>query len=538
MKQQIDNQDISYLREMAKLGRDNTPLYGKKFLPNRFTLPWSPLHVKIWKAIDAKVIRPDGVVIPKYRKIAVVSCRAIGKTSIAKTIVDKAIRYRLHNFILYVGKSEGFAMMQTDNIKRSILQNKLANLVFPGQDRETSGFEVSKLPKDFSKKAWMINDVLVMPRGWGQPIRGLQVDFNMFTYRPSLMVIDDLEDPKDLRSPVTRAEIQRWFFADVEKAKPLDSVNPNWQIIYIDTMKDQDSLLVHLINDPTWHVVVVPICEDDGKWESLAPDFIPNEELREDYLRHKELGRLNIFYQEMMCQYSATELKKFTDDIFRFYDETDPEFIKAKAGQFINIVLCDPAKTAQMESADTAIEVWGLDLVGRKAYLRDYDRGKWSPSQVVSNMFYWGQLYGALILGVETTGIEDWIREPMMAKQQSLGTAFQFEWLSAHTGKAKDPDYGSNSAKVRRASPMADLMYRGIIYFNKSKHKDVTEQFKAFPSPKLWDLIDCASYIQVFLNRFNMLIEDLQYQDNIAKQIQKDSGLIMTPLPPNAGAIL
>ena len=548
MAQQLDDRQISYLKDCAARGLTDTAQYAKDFLAPRFPLDWSSIHKDIWEAIDARVladkikIDSDGneyrELIPKYQKICIVAPRGIGKTSIAKTVVDKAIRYGLHNYIMYIGKSEGFAISQTDNIKRTILQNNMANAVFPNQDRPTT-IDFDKLPTDFSKKAWMINDILVMPRGWGQPIRGQNVEFNLKTYRPTLFVIDDLEDPKEIRSDTTRKGLRDWFFADVEEAIPPEGMTENYQFIYIDTLKHQDSLVMHLNGEEDWKVLFLPIAKDDGKWESLAPDFTSTKKLREKYLKAKNANRLNSFYQEHMATHTASELKDFTPELFKYYKETDPEFITNKtSGNFINVAVADPAKTAQLQSADSAICVWGIDLANRKAYLRDYDHGKWHPAEFVSHCFMMAQMYGVISLGIETTGLDEWALEPFTTAQQKLSVPFPIEALSAHTGKARDPEHGKNSGKVRRIGGMYKHYQDGIIYHNVDKCKDYETQLKAFPSPDLWDIIDAASYLQFYIKRYNLLFEGVGEMDNIAKQIANQYMPEQRPLPPGAGELI
>jgi len=538
MEQQIDKLDENSLKQLVQACALNTALYAKTFLADRFSLPWTELHKEIWKVIDAKVQLSNGELIPKYRKVCIIGPRSIGKTSIAKTCADKAIRYGTHPYIIYLGKNETFATLQTDNIKRTLLQNRLANSIFPNQDKPTT-VEGNKIPADFSKKAWMINDTLIMPRGWGQPIRGLNIEFNLKTYRPSLIIIDDLEDPQEIKSPVTRASLRRWFFADVEKAIPPEKVSMDWQIIYIDTLKHQDALPVHLMNDPTWKVIVLPIAEDDGKFISKAEDFLSSKTLQAEYTKHKNLGLLNVFYQEWMCKHTATELLGFTKEQFKYYRETNLDFLEAiKNGHFINIVIGDPAKTAQMNAADSAIVIWGIDLLNRKIYLRDYARGKWTPSQFRSNCFYYARMYGAISLGIEVTGLNEYITEPFRTDAQRLGVNFPIEELSANTHQARDPEFGPMSGKVSRIAPLGQYYEKGMIYHNMDKCKDFEEQLLDFPSPKLWDLIDAGSYIQHYIKRYNLLFDKLEEQDYLAKQIEDYYSQEVKPLPDLAGVII
>ena len=206
----LSQSDISNILEMAYL---DTRVYCKTFYPDIFYQDFSSLHDAIFKPIDAR--NDDGT--PMYNKIVIKAPRGLGKTSIVKALIRKRIRFKDVNFVTYIGKNEGFAIMQTENVKNAMLQNKLENKFFGSINAKT----LDDVSYEFSKKSWITsNGVYVLPRGAGQAVRGITFDFNSTTYRPDLIVIDDLEDDEEVLSEVNRAKLKNWFLSAVVEARP------------------------------------------------------------------------------------------------------------------------------------------------------------------------------------------------------------------------------------------------------------------------------------------------------------------------------
>jgi len=85
---------------------------AKTFFPERFELPFAEeVHGKIFDLIDGPA-----------NKVAIAAPRGWGKTSIvALALMARYIIFRLCPFIVYINKSETAAIMQTENLKRELL---------------------------------------------------------------------------------------------------------------------------------------------------------------------------------------------------------------------------------------------------------------------------------------------------------------------------------------------------------------------------------------------------------------------------------
>ena len=233
----------------------STRMTAKTFFPERFTLPFAEeVHGKIFEKIDSV-----------DNKNAIAAPRGWGKTSIvALALMARYILFRLTNFICYINKSHDAASLQTENLRRELVTNKMIKEFFGDfRQRDVSKHEFEEV---FSKKAWVAYDTLVWPRGAGQQVRGVLFKND----RPGLIVIDDLEDPESINNEEIRKAWYQWLYADVIKAVP--RLHRNWKIVYIDTLKHEDSVLQKLIASPEWHGLRLEACDDSFK--STAPDFM------------------------------------------------------------------------------------------------------------------------------------------------------------------------------------------------------------------------------------------------------------------------
>lgn len=128
--------------------------------------------------------------------------------------------------------------------------------------------------------SWAVtaNDVCVRPVGRGGQVRG-----SLFRHsRPSLIIMDDLDDPARVLNPDLRANDQLWFDSDVMRAGSQDGTT---NFINVDTIKhveatssllqqraDWESLFFRAIEEPRdlWHPTAEPLWK---QWERLYTDM-------------------------------------------------------------------------------------------------------------------------------------------------------------------------------------------------------------------------------------------------------------------------
>jgi len=473
------DQETKQIHELCSI---STRMTASTFFPERFHMPFAEaIHGKIFDLIDG----PD-------QKVAIAAPRGWGKTSIvALALMARWILYHHTGFICYINKSHDAASLQTENLRRELVTNKMIKHFFGNFKTRIAG--VTEFEETFSKKAWVAYDTLVWPRGAGQQVRGVLFKND----RPGLIVIDDLEDPEKVNNDEIRKGWLRWLYADVVKALPrIGKMVDKCKIVYIDTLKHEDSTLQHLLDSKDWASVRLEACDDNFK--STAPEFMSDEAILKEWNEHVEAGQTDVFFRELRNLPISTKDAAFQKDYFHYYNvpndvgikELDSKKLEPEIQTDRNIetvIILDPAKTVKIHSAESAIIGVGIDLNSAKLYVRDAISEKLYPDEIYDALFGMGTRLGAKVLGIEETSLNEFIKQPIKNEMFRRGSFFELIWLKPRGGMKKE-------LRIKELVPY----YRGgYIYHNAScaTVKKLEQQLLMFPRSKLWDLMDCLAYI-------------------------------------------
>lgn len=458
----------------------DTEQMAKTFFPERFYMPFAPeVHGKIFDLIDG----PDN-------KVAIAAPRGWGKTSIvALALMARYILFGHTSFICYINKSHDAASLQTENLRRELVTNKDIKRFF-GDFRHRDVDIKSEFDEVFSKKAWVAYDTLVWPRGAGQQVRGVLFKND----RPGLIVIDDLEDPEKIENDDIRKGWLRWLYADVIKAVP--RLHRNWKIVYIDTLKHEDSTLQHLLDSEEWKSVRLEACDDNFK--STAPEFMSDEDVMKEWEEHERAGQSDVFFRELRNLPISTKDSAFRREYFHYYNlppdrpKADTDLTLADAeiqgDQYIeSVVILDPAKTVKIHSAESAIIGIGIDLRGAKLFVRDIISEKMYPDEIYDELFGMGIRLDAKVMGIEETSLNEFIKQPIKNEMFKRGKFFELIWLKTRGGMKKE-------LRVKELVPFYRL---GYIYHNAMCQNipKLEQQLLMFPRSRLWDIMDALAYI-------------------------------------------
>lgn len=422
-------------------------------------------------------------------KVCIAAPRGWGKTSVvALALMARYILFRLCEFIVYINKSETMAVMQTDNLKRELLINKAVKYFFGNVKTRTAEGEMEE---QFSRKAWVGYETLVLPRGAGQQVRGVLFKDD----RPGLIVIDDLEDKDKVTNEELRKQNKTWFYSDVLEAIP--QIHMNWKIVYIDTLKHEDALLQHLLSAPDWDSIRLEACDDN--FRSVAPEFVSDEIIAAKWKAACDAGEEDTFYQEQRNLPISKKSAAFKGEHFRYYNlAQDRPLREGKDLQLIepdvqnsneieNLVLVDPAKTVNLKSADSAIIGVGLDMAKSRILIRDIVSDKLYPDELYNETFGMADRIAAKVIGVEVTSLNEFIKQPIKNLMFKRGTFYELVWLNARGGMKKEE-------RIKALVPYYRL---GYIYHNWqcALINKLEGQLKMFPRSALWDIMDCLAYV-------------------------------------------
>ena len=460
---------------------------AKTFFPERFELPFSEaVHGEIFKLIDGPAT-----------KVAIAAPRGWGKTSIvALALMARWIMFRHTGFICYINKSHDAASLQTENLRRELVTNRDIKHFFGDfKQRDTVKTEFDEV---FSKKAWVAYDTLVWPRGAGQQVRGVLFKND----RPGLIVIDDLEDPERIENEEIRKGWHKWLYADVIKAVP--RIGPkarDYKIVYIDTLKHEDSTLQKLLDSPEWESIRLEACDDE--FNSTAPLFMSNEDIQKEWQEHLDAGESDTFFRELRNLPISSKDSSFQQGYFKYYDvppertfrdEIDLKLTDAEVQlnkHIETVVILDPAKTKKIHSAESAIVGIGIDINSARLYIRDIVSEKMYPDEIYNALFGMAISLNAKVIGVEETSLNEFIKQPIKNEMFKRGKFFELVWLKARGGMNKE------KGKILRIREMVSAYRMGYIYHNAScpKTKNLEQQLLMFPRSRLWDIMDAEAYI-------------------------------------------
>lgn len=442
------------------------------FFPERFTKPFSVLHKQIFSAIDEVYCNTVFNRVPG--KIALAAPRGLGKTSIAMSLMLRAILFEHFRFIIYISNSYDSAEEQTENAKGEIVSNKLISAAF-GDVRSAA---IDDTQDKFSKKSWRAMNTIVVARGSGQQVRGRLYKNS----RPDLIIVDDLEDTETIYNEEVRKKRKNWFFSDVMHCFGLS--DRNWLVLYIDTIKHQSSLLVDLLNNPSWKSLCIDICDDN--LTSLAPDFISTDELKAEYEEHKKEDTLDVFFMERRNIPAPPEARKFSAKMWKYYKES-PDL---DWNGWEHIVLVDPARRRGLRNANTAIAGISVNVLKRKIRVRELINEQLDPDKQVEESFNMLKRLKGRVMGVEVTGGDEYIEFPFDNYATEHGIFYERISLKSPGGLDND------DSKYRRVMSIYPMYKSGAIEHNSDGCcVSLEAQLLSLPRPRKWDAMDVVSRI-------------------------------------------
>lgn len=448
-----------------------TDKFAKTIFPERFTRNFPLVTKPIFDAIDDNNIK----------QVLITAFRGFGKTSILNMAYPaKHILFRDKKFIVPISCTATQAVLHGENLKHKLMSSSRVRKFFGNVKTDI-----------FAKDMWKGLDTLVLPRGAGQQVRG----FISEDYRPDLFIVDDLEDREGVKNPDRRKDLKEWFHSDVVNA--VDRSSKDWKIIVIGTILHEDALLSNLREDPDWYKIDLPLCTDT--YATMHPDFMNNDavkDLAESYARR---GELHIFYMEYMNSVIPADAP-FQQCFFKYYEEDGTMTYDKDVD---NVVIFDPAKTTNMSSDYSAIVGIGVNVLKHEhrlraysphqrapgIYIRDIVNERLHPDDAFEQVYQMCRRLGSRIVGVEITGLEEYIQYPIKNYFAKKDFMPEFIWLKS-PGGTKNFD-----GKERRIKGLVPFYRQGQVYHNKTACGPLESQLLAFPRSKKFDVMDATAYV-------------------------------------------
>ena len=479
-----------------KLGAIDMEFFGRAYFPHYFSRPSPEFHREldaIWQqgvlkgrypltAAEIKTISR----LPGVRR-AVAAPRGHAKsTNLTFKGTMHSTLYGYKHYPIIISDSSEQAEGFLDNIRVEFEEN-------------------TAILEDFGPLAgsvWRSNvlvtktNIKIEAIGSGKKIRGRKHR----NWRPDLIILDDVENDENVRTPEQRSKLKNWFDKAVSK-----SGDDYTDIVYIGTLLHYDSLLAKTLTNPAYRSIkykaVIQFSQADDlwqQWESIFTD-LSNDDREADALAffqaHKAamLEGTQVLWEEKLSYYDLMVMRVsegeasfnseeqiepinpddclFMEEWFEYYNEAEINF-RDPVFDFFGFI--DPSLGKTKRSDFSAIVTLAKHRSSGYMYVVDADIERRHPDRIIADVLAkerWLRAsfgHGYRKLGAETNQFQWFLKEELAKASAKAGLYLPIEEVQ------------QTSDKVMRIQTLQPDVKNKYIKFNR-RHKRLLEQLTQFP---------------------------------------------------------
>ncbi|MEI7409273.1 phage terminase large subunit [Pectobacterium aroidearum] len=329
------------------------------------------------------------------------------------------------------------------------------------------------------------NDIKVQVAGSGKKLRGLRHG----PYRPDLVVLDDIENDEQVRSPEQRDKLDNWLKKTI---LPLGGAGAKFDVIYIGTILHYDSVLSRTLKNPLWRaarfkaIIQWPVNmslweeweeilrNNDSNGEWMASAFYQNHKLEMDegaVVSWSARPILTLMLIRARDGHSTFDSEYQNDPVS---GEDAPfatciNFWVNRLNEWIFFGACDPSLGKAGASRDpSALLVGGfnrhtgiLDVV--EAAIR-----KRLPDKIISDVIELQRIYACLVWAIESVQFQEFLRTELVKRSAAAGIPVPARAVTPH------------SDKLLRIESLQPHMANGLIRLHPSQ-TTLIDQLRHFP---------------------------------------------------------
>lgn len=479
-----------------KLGAIDMEFFGRAYFPHYFSRPSPEFHREldaIWQqgvlkgrypltAADTKTISR----LPGVRR-AVAAPRGHAKsTNLTFKGTMHSTLYGYKHYPIIISDSSEQAEGFLDNIRVEFEEN-------------------TAILGDFGPLAgsvWRSNvlvtktNIKIEAIGSGKKIRGRKHR----NWRPDLIILDDVENDENVRTPEQRKKLKDWFDKAVSKCG-----DDYTDIVYIGTLLHYDSLLAKTLANPAYRSIkykaVIRFSQADDLWQQWETIFtdLSNDDREADALAffqaHKTamLEGTQVLWEEKLSYYDLMVMRVsegeasfnseeqnepinpddclFMEEWFDYYNEAEVNF-GDPAFDFFGFI--DPSLGKTKRSDFSAIVTLAKHKGSGYMYVVDADIERRHPDRIIADVLAkerWLRAsfgHGYRKLGAETNQFQWFLKEELAKASAKAGLYLPIEEVQ------------QTSDKVMRVQTLQPDVKNKYIKFNR-RHKRLLEQLTQFP---------------------------------------------------------
>lgn len=479
-----------------KLGAIDMEFFGRAYFPHYFSRPSPEFHREldaIWQqgvlkgrypltAADTKTISR----LPGVRR-AVAAPRGHAKsTNLTFKGTMHSTLYGYKHYPIIISDSSEQAEGFLDNIRVEFEEN-------------------TAILEDFGPLAgsvWRSNvlvtktNIKIEAIGSGKKIRGRKHR----NWRPDLIILDDVENDENVRTPEQRKKLKDWFDKAVSKCG-----DDYTDIVYIGTLLHYDSLLAKTLANPAYRSIkykaVIRFSQADDLWQQWETIFtdLSNDDREADALAFFQayktamLEGTQVLWEEKLSYYDLMVMRVsegeasfnseeqnepinpddclFMEEWFDYYNEAEVNF-GDPAFDFFGFI--DPSLGKTKRSDFSAIVTLAKHKGSGYMYVVDADIERRHPDRIIADVLAkerWLRAsfgHGYRKLGAETNQFQWFLKEELAKASAKAGLYLPIEEVQ------------QTSDKVMRVQTLQPDVKNKYIKFNR-RHKRLLEQLTQFP---------------------------------------------------------
>lgn len=454
--------------------REDFAFFCRAYFPHYVTSEPSLMHRWLYERLPRLAREKRG------RKLALAAPRGEAKSTICTQLfVLWCVIFEHYWMIPLVMDTFEQAAEMLEAIKAELVANPRLLMDYPEVTGEGRVWQAGVIVTKNNRK--------IRAAGSGKRMRGMRHG----PYRPDLVILDDIENDENVKSPEQRDKLQSWLTKAVLK---LGAADDTLDVVYIGTVLHYDSVLARTLKNPLWEhrsfkaVIEWPHRMDLwDKWEEVLLNQ-GEEEADAFYLaRQSEMDRGAVVSWPSMRPIARLMKIRARDGHSSFDSElqNDPlsdedapfkvTFWVAENPRWIFFGAVDPSMGKQGQGRDpSAILVGGMDRQTGVLDVVEASICKRLPDKIIEDVIAAQKRWHCLAWVVEAVQFQEFFRTEIVKRSAQQGIPVPARPVTPHTDKqlrieSLTPHVNN---KLIRCHPSQSTLLEQLRHWPKADHDD------------------------------------------------------------------
>lgn len=455
------------LEQAKRRAKNDLVFFSEYFLSHLLKCATPAFHREIYQLLSTE------------KRLAIAAPRSFAKS----TVID--IIYTLHELlygtgqdILIVSNSGALAIEWVRRVKLELELNERLKQIFGEQTSDK----------------WTEDHIILRN---GNQLRGKGRGYQIRGFRPTRVILDDLEDDEMVRSKDQRDKLKEWFLGAL-----LNTLEPNQQLIYIGTLLHPLSLLKQIVtgDDPMFKSWTKRLYKAlvEGQNRELSSIWPEKWSLEALVQRQEEIGPQK-FESEYMNNPIADATVIFHPNTYKYYDlQPQPEEIEIIITGFDLI-----GSTKDFEGKAYVAFVTLAKIRTGQIYCLDARRGHWTKDEVVEQFIEVYLAHQPQVMAGEEVNFMQIVYEYLVEKARARGIYLPLQGIKLGSYTTNDPTKKAKD-KVSRALTVQPVFTQGLWYMRRDQ-RELYEELSTFPASDYFDQVDAMVHaLHIITGRIKM----------------------------------